>query len=96
MMTPTWQPILAQQDTSRATAAIDAVAGALAGWPSFPEDDPFGSSLATGEAGLAVFFSYLDAARPGEMSPGAGRVGTGSAGGIDRWAIEIEPSMARY
>ena len=65
-MTPTWQPILAQQDTSRATAAIDAVAGALAGWPPFPEDDPFGSSLATGEAGLAVFFSYLDAARPGE------------------------------
>ncbi len=65
-MTSTWQPILAQPDASRAMAAIDAVAGALAGWPAFPEDDPFGSSLATGEAGLAVFFSYLDAARPGE------------------------------
>jgi lantibiotic modifying enzyme len=64
-MPSTWQPIFAGQEAARATAAIDSNAGALAEWPSFPEDDPFGASLATGEAGLALFFSYLDRARPG-------------------------------
>jgi hypothetical protein len=64
-MASTWHPILTGQEAARAEAAIDAIAGALAGWPAFPEDDPFGASLATGEAGLALFFFYLDQARPG-------------------------------
>ncbi|HSK79564.1 MAG TPA: lanthionine synthetase C family protein [Thermoanaerobaculia bacterium] len=61
----TWQPILVGEEASRAAAVIDAVAGALAEWPAFPEDDPHGASLATGEAGLGLFFAYLDRARPG-------------------------------
>jgi lantibiotic modifying enzyme len=60
-----WQPILSGREAARAAAAIDAIAAALAAWPAFPAEDPFGSSLATGEAGLALFFSYLDRARPG-------------------------------
>ena len=61
----TWQPILSGKDADRAAAVIDAVAGAIAEWPTFPEDDPYGASLATGEAGLGLFFSYLDRAHPG-------------------------------
>src|SRR3984893_13600206 len=61
----TWRSILSGREAARAAEAIDAVAAALAAWPAFPADDPFGSSLATGEAGLALFFSYLDRARPG-------------------------------
>lgn len=64
-MTSTWQPILTGQEAARAEAAVDAIAEALAAWPAFPEDDFFGASLATGEAGLGLFFSYLDQARPG-------------------------------
>lgn len=64
-MPSTWKPILTGQEAARAEAAIDEIAEALAGQPAFPEDDLFGSSLATGEAGLGLFFSYLDQARPG-------------------------------
>lgn len=64
-MSSTWQPILAGEEAARAVAAITSIVGALAEWPPFPEDDPFGTSLATGEAGLALFFSYLDQAHPG-------------------------------
>jgi class I lanthipeptide synthase len=64
-MASTWHPILTGQEAARAEAAIDAITAALAGWPAFSADDPFGASLATGEAGLALFFSYLDQARPG-------------------------------
>src|SRR4051812_22794931 len=64
-MPPIWQPILAGPEAARAAAAVDAIAGALAGWPELPADDPKGISLATGEAGLALFFFYLDRARPG-------------------------------
>lgn len=64
-MASTWQPILTGQEAARASAVIGEIAGALAGWPAFPEDDPVGASLATGEAGLALFFSYLDQACPG-------------------------------
>lgn len=60
-----WQPILTGEEASRAEAAVDAIAGALAEWPAFPEDDPYGASLASGEAGLGLFFAYLDRARPG-------------------------------
>ena len=63
-MPATWQPILAGQEAARAAAAVDAIVGALTRWPAFPETDRFGSSLASGEAGLALFFSYLDKARP--------------------------------
>jgi lantibiotic modifying enzyme len=65
VMSSTWQPILTGEQAARAAAAVDAVAGAIAAWPAFPESDRFGSSLATGEAGLALFFHYLDRARPG-------------------------------
>jgi lantibiotic modifying enzyme len=60
----TWQPILTGPEADRAAAAIGAVARDLAAWPAFAENDPFGASLATGEAGLALFFSYLHRARP--------------------------------
>jgi class I lanthipeptide synthase len=63
-MPAAWQPILTGQEASRAAVAIDAIAAELARWPAFPAEDPFGASLATGEAGLALFFSYLDQARP--------------------------------
>src|SRR5687768_14627843 len=66
MTTPSiWQPILTGEEASRAAAAIDAIAGVLAEWPAFPESDPFGASVASGEAGLGLFFAYLDRARPG-------------------------------
>ncbi|HEY0513326.1 MAG TPA: lanthionine synthetase C family protein [Thermoanaerobaculia bacterium] len=64
-MSATWEPILVGREAARAEAALGAIAEALACWPPFPEEDPFGSSLATGEAGLGLFFSYLDRARPG-------------------------------
>ncbi|HSF44246.1 MAG TPA: lanthionine synthetase C family protein [Thermoanaerobaculia bacterium] len=59
-----WHPILTGLEAARAAAVIDSVAGALAEWAAFPEDDPYGASLATGEAGLGLFFSYLERARP--------------------------------
>lgn len=65
MATPaSWQPILTGPEAARAEAVIDSVARALAEWPAFPDDDPYGASLATGEAGLGLFFAYLDRARP--------------------------------
>ena len=64
-MPSTWQPILTGQEAARAEAAIDDIARALAERPAFPENDPFGASLATGETGLGLFFSYLSQARPG-------------------------------
>lgn len=60
-----WFPILAESQAARAEAAITAIAEALAASPPFPENDRFGASLATGEAGVALFFAYLDRARPG-------------------------------
>jgi hypothetical protein len=65
MASSAWQPILVGDAAASATAAIDAVASALAAWPAFPADDRFGATLATGEAGHAVLFSYLDRALPG-------------------------------
>ncbi|HYL04393.1 MAG TPA: lanthionine synthetase C family protein [Thermoanaerobaculia bacterium] len=65
MASSTWQPILVGDTAARAAAAIDAIAAALATWPAFPADDRFGATLATGEAGHALLFSYLDRARPG-------------------------------
>lgn len=63
-MPVSWQPILVGRDAARANAAIDAIARTLAGWPALPREDRFGASLATGEAGLALLFAYLDRARP--------------------------------
>ncbi|HEX6863606.1 MAG TPA: lanthionine synthetase C family protein [Thermoanaerobaculia bacterium] len=66
MATPSsWHPILTGPEAARAEAVLDSIAEALAGWPAFPDDDPYGASLASGEAGLGLFFSYLDRARPG-------------------------------
>jgi lantibiotic biosynthesis protein len=59
-----WQPILVGQEAARATAAIQAIAESLAEWPPFPEHDPSGSSLASGEAGIALLFAYLAKALP--------------------------------
>jgi lantibiotic biosynthesis protein len=63
-MSVSWQPILAGREAARALAAIDAIAHRLAEWPAFAQDDRFGASLATGDAGLAVLFSYLDRVYP--------------------------------
>ena len=78
---PAWRPLLA---AAEAELALDAVAdiardlgdfvlqGRLAGLHGPPGR---GHSLAGGEAGLAVFFAYLDRCRPGE--------------GHDDWAMEL-------
>ncbi|HSF44247.1 MAG TPA: lanthionine synthetase C family protein [Thermoanaerobaculia bacterium] len=59
----TWSPILEGEEAARATAAVDAVAAAL-GHAPLPDRNA-GASLAGGEAGVALFFAFLDRARPG-------------------------------
>ena len=57
----TWAPVLAGAAAARAHDAIDRVARALC------DPDPawqLGPSLADGDAGLAVFYAYLDRAAP--------------------------------
>jgi|HubBroStandDraft_3_1064219.scaffolds.fasta_scaffold00583_5 hypothetical protein len=61
----TWRALLDGDQAARAAAVVEEIADALAGWPEIPAEDPAGASLASGEAGLALFFSYLDRARPG-------------------------------
>jgi lantibiotic modifying enzyme len=61
----TWRALLDGDQAARAAAVVEEIADALAGWPEIPLSDPAGASLASGEAGLALFFSYLDRARPG-------------------------------
>lgn len=56
----TWPPILWDRAAERAWCAIDAIAGRLA---DAPEPEGRGS-LATGDAGIALFFAYLHRARP--------------------------------
>jgi lantibiotic modifying enzyme len=57
-----WSPILEGQAATRAAAAISAVAEAIGEGP-LPARN--GAHLAAGEAGVALFFAYLDRARPG-------------------------------
>jgi hypothetical protein len=59
----TWSPILEGAAAARATAAVTAVAGAIGEAPLSVRRA--GSCLAAGEAGVALFFDYLDRARPG-------------------------------
>lgn len=58
-----WSPILEGEAAGRAAAAITAVAEALGASPLSARNS--GPSLAGGEAGAALFFEYLDRARPG-------------------------------
>jgi hypothetical protein len=58
-----WSPILDGATAARATRAIDAVAEAVGDAPLSGRSAA--SPLAAGEAGLALFFDYLDRARPG-------------------------------
>jgi hypothetical protein len=70
-----WSPLLTGEAAEGARAAVAAIAAELAGHPDpakleGEEGEAPGSardlSLAGGQAGLALFFSYLDSARPGE------------------------------
>ncbi|HSK79565.1 MAG TPA: lanthionine synthetase C family protein, partial [Thermoanaerobaculia bacterium] len=67
-MTPppeeTWSPILAGEVAARAEAAVTAVAEAILAAPSLPDRNA-GAGFAGGQAGIALFFEYLDRARPG-------------------------------
>ncbi len=58
-----WQPILEGEDAAKAAAAIAAVAAALGDGPLSPAHNR--SPLAAGDAGVALFFDYLDQASPG-------------------------------
>ncbi|HEX9941500.1 MAG TPA: lanthionine synthetase C family protein [Thermoanaerobaculia bacterium] len=59
----TWSPILEGEEAAQAAAAVTAVAEALSEAP-LPARNT-GPGLAGGEAGVALFFEYLDRARPG-------------------------------
>jgi class I lanthipeptide synthase len=59
----TWTPILEGEEAAQATAAISAITEALTESP-LPAKNA-GAGLAIGEAGIALFFEYLDRARPG-------------------------------
>jgi lantibiotic modifying enzyme len=64
-----WRPILPEEVAERALGVVGEIAADLR--ESFaravPEDDfRRGPSLAGGDSGLALFFSYLDRARPGQ------------------------------
>lgn len=67
-----WQPILTGDLAERARQTIDAIAADLrrvaleASRSAASTWSRRGPSLAGGDAGLACFFTYLDAARPGE------------------------------
>ena len=58
-----WSPLLDGENAERAAAAVTAIAEALAGSP-VPAANRV-SPLAGGDAGIALFFAYLDRARPG-------------------------------
>jgi lantibiotic modifying enzyme len=59
----TWAPLLEGEEAGRAAAAVTAVAEAIAGAPLPARNG--GADLASGEAGLALLFGYLDRAHPG-------------------------------
>ncbi|HZF08572.1 MAG TPA: lanthionine synthetase C family protein [Thermoanaerobaculia bacterium] len=68
---PAWSPLLAGDAASAAAAAVDAIAAGLQVFAEEPPGGPSGGSgrdlsLAGGQAGIALFFSYLHFARPGE------------------------------
>src|SRR5436305_8401650 len=57
-----WFPILEGEEAARAEAAVTAIAEAIEA--SLPARNG-GFGLAGGQAGIALFFEYLDRARPG-------------------------------
>ncbi|HEX6863605.1 MAG TPA: lanthionine synthetase LanC family protein, partial [Thermoanaerobaculia bacterium] len=59
-----WSPILEGEDAARADAAVTAVAAAVRDPASLPSRNR-NAGLAGGEAGIALFYEYLDRARPG-------------------------------
>ncbi|HEV7517309.1 MAG TPA: lanthionine synthetase LanC family protein, partial [Thermoanaerobaculia bacterium] len=62
---PPWRPLLTGEAADAARAAVDDIAAELAAAP--PGEAPAAGrdlSLAGGQAGRALFFAYLDAARP--------------------------------
>lgn len=63
-MTPLWSPILEGELAARAEAAIAAVIEGIEKG-SLPERNR-AAGLASGEVGLALFYEYLDRARPSE------------------------------
>lgn len=67
-MTPTpprtWSPILEGEDAALADAAVTAVAEAILERPALPSRNA-SAGLAGGQAGIALFYEYLDRARPG-------------------------------
>lgn len=70
-----WSPLLAGAEAARADQAVTAIAEALGAAPlPVPAGADRGAAvtLAGGEAGLALFFLYLDQARPGQ---GWGEIG---------------------
>jgi lantibiotic biosynthesis protein len=72
---PVWSPILEGEEALWATAAIDAVAGAIGGSPCASRYAA--SDLCSGESGIALLFEYLDRARPGA---GYGEIACGRLG----------------
>ncbi|HEX4494200.1 MAG TPA: lanthionine synthetase C family protein [Thermoanaerobaculia bacterium] len=83
---PAWSPILDGALAVRADAAITAVAAAVKGTSLPPRHT--GAPLAAGEAGIALFYAYLDRARPG-----AGH-GETAEGWLDR-AFDVLVSSAQ-
>jgi len=60
-----WRPLLTGPAADRALAIVDEIAAAIrGGLPPSASAFRQGSSLAGGDAGLALFFSYLDQVRP--------------------------------
>ena len=82
----TWSPILEGTVAARADAAITAVAEAVTGVSLPPRHTS--APLAAGEAGIALFYAYLDRARPG-----AGH-GETAEGWLDR-AFDVLASSAQ-
>src|SRR4051794_10437025 len=60
-----WRPILSPESAERALRVVEGIADDLRSRLA-SSSLATGPSLAGGTAGLALFFSYLDQARPGE------------------------------
>src|SRR4051812_9667333 len=66
-----WTPLLATDEAASALRVVDEIAATLRETLGEPrQEEPTwlrrGPSVAGGDAGLACFFTYLDAVRPGE------------------------------
>lgn len=86
-MRQTWTPILEGEQAAQAAVAIDAVAEAISKGPLPARNQ--GAGLAAGEAGIALFYEYLD-----RVHPGAGH-GEIAQQRLER-AIEILASSSQF